>query len=187
MTTNLRTLWEINHRWRMWMDENTGFKTPDTLDCLRYSVCEAAEALDAWMRQKNQHHARNNGREHTVEQELADVAMLLLTALPEESLQDWHLVDNELNSLEQLSLHIAFAVEGYKRGFDSWTFDVMIALRYIEEYPNHAMAWRLAECHSRLAMKHGQAAYVIGLQLNCEAEPWLIEEVDNAFDDTHGM
>jgi hypothetical protein len=35
------------------------------------------------------------------------------------------------------------------------------------------MAWRLAECHRRLAVKHGQTAYVIGLQLNCGVEPWI--------------
>jgi hypothetical protein len=57
------------------------FPTPDRLDCLRFAATEAAEALDAEMRQ-NLGYARNHEKHSTVTEELADCAMMLASALP---------------------------------------------------------------------------------------------------------
>ena len=54
--------------------------TPGRVDALRFAVTEAAEALDAWLR-TNPAYARNRAREMDVLDELADCAMMLLTAL----------------------------------------------------------------------------------------------------------
>ncbi len=54
--------------------------TPATADALRFAFCEASEALDAWLRLQPQY-VRNNARDLSVTDELADCAMMLLTAL----------------------------------------------------------------------------------------------------------
>jgi hypothetical protein len=53
--------------------------TPNRLDALRFAVTEAAEAMDAWLR-LNGGYARNHDKSLSVEDELADCAMMLLTA-----------------------------------------------------------------------------------------------------------
>jgi len=58
--------------------------TPNRLDALRFAVTEAAEAMDAWLR-LNGGYARNHDKSLSVEDELADCAMMLLTAAGE----DW--------------------------------------------------------------------------------------------------
>ena len=56
--------------------------TPNCLDALRFAVTEAAEAMDAWLR-LNGGYARNHDKSLSVEDELADCAMMLLTAAGE--------------------------------------------------------------------------------------------------------
>lgn len=56
--------------------------TPNRLDALRFAVTEAAEAMDAWLR-LNGGYARNHDKNLSVEDELADCAMMLLTAAGE--------------------------------------------------------------------------------------------------------
>jgi len=58
--------------------------TPNRLDALRFAVTEAAEAMDAWLR-LNGGYARNHDKSLSVEDELADCAMMLLTAAGENS------------------------------------------------------------------------------------------------------
>lgn len=56
--------------------------TPGRIDSLRFAFTEAGEALDAYLRTIPQY-ARNNARNMSVPEELADCAMMLCTALPE--------------------------------------------------------------------------------------------------------
>lgn len=177
MTTDLQALWHTNRAWRRWMDENTAFVTPDILDCLRYALCESAECLDAWLRQKNQSHARNNVREHTVEQELADTAMLLLTAMPIEFVEEANRPVSERSDIDWIILDISRAVYAFGLPGSSavWASYAEQALRKIKYYPGFDLATELAECHRRLAMKHG-CQFVTGLQLNGEIVPWLAEQ-----------
>lgn len=58
------------------------FPTPNQADSLAFAFTEIAEAVDATLRQ-NPVYKRNNTKEHTVERELAQSAMMLLTAAPE--------------------------------------------------------------------------------------------------------
>jgi NTP pyrophosphatase (non-canonical NTP hydrolase) len=55
--------------------------TPDPLNSLRYAFCEAAEAMDAWLRAERPSDSRNNERQNDVLDELADCAIMLLTAV----------------------------------------------------------------------------------------------------------
>ena len=54
--------------------------TPDPLDALRFSFCEAGEAMDAYLRTKGGY-ARNNVKEPDLYGEMADCALMLFTAL----------------------------------------------------------------------------------------------------------
>lgn len=58
------------------------FPTPNQADSLAFAFTEIAEAVDATLRQ-NPVYKRNNTKEHSVERELAQCAMMLLTAVPE--------------------------------------------------------------------------------------------------------
>lgn len=178
MTTDLQQLWRINRNWRRWMDANTSFVTPSVIDTLRYSLIEASEALDAWMRSQNPGHARNNGREHTIEQELADTAMLLLTAYPaEEAKHDaFEMAVISLDTLDDLCYSLCAAIMSYSEDVNDWWLNVSDSLHFIANYPGFDLAAELGKCHRRLALKHGGEAYARCLQLASEIEPWLVEK-----------
>jgi len=54
--------------------------TPDRVDALRFALCESAEAMDAWLRGQPRFN-RNRAKDLDVLDELADTAIMLLTAL----------------------------------------------------------------------------------------------------------
>lgn len=54
--------------------------TPPPVDALRFAFTEAAEAMDAWLRLQPAYN-RNNAKELSVEDELSDCLMMLVTAL----------------------------------------------------------------------------------------------------------
>lgn len=62
------------------------FPTPNREDSLAFAFTEIGEAVDAQLRQ-NPIYKRNNTKEHSVERELAQCAMMLLTAAGEEGLR----------------------------------------------------------------------------------------------------
>ena len=63
--------------------------TPDTLDAARFAVTEIGEAMDAFLRLDGGY-ARNRQRDPDVLDELADVAMMTLTAMGERApLDEW--------------------------------------------------------------------------------------------------
>jgi len=67
--------------WRREVEEF--FPTPTSLDCIDFAFTEAAEALDADIR-KNAGYKRNSQKAHSIEQELTQCALMLLSAIP------WH-------------------------------------------------------------------------------------------------
>jgi hypothetical protein len=150
---NLTELHERNKRWRAWMDANTPFKTPDTLDCLRYALTEAAEAMDVWLREKNQTHARNNERNHSLHAELADTAMMLLTAIDGQNLTP---ETPKTGTLDLICFSVASAVFRCAT-IERWEYTVVYALRMIANYPSFDLSIELDICHKRLAIKHGSA------------------------------
>ena len=79
--------------------------TPNRLDALRFAVTEAAEAMDAWLR-LNGGYARNHDKSLSVEDELADCAMMLLTAAGEDwepNVRFWYYE----SKLERIVFHVA--------------------------------------------------------------------------------
>lgn len=85
MNTNVKTLHKMV--WEFRDEIEPYFPTPDQHDSLAFAVTEAAEALDAQLR-CNPRYKRNNSKDHTVERELAQCAMMLLTAVPY-TWRDW--------------------------------------------------------------------------------------------------
>lgn len=54
--------------------------TPPPVDALRFAFTEAAEAMDAWLRLQPAYN-RNNAKALSVEEELSDCILMLVTAL----------------------------------------------------------------------------------------------------------
>lgn len=173
--TDLTELHARNRRWRVWMDANTPFKTPDTLDCLRYALTEAAEAMDVWLREKNQTHARNNERNHSINQELADTAMMLLTALPE--VEPLMSLFSDSVPLDTTCARIAVAVCNYAiyPSGDAWIRNAEGALTDIANYPGFNLAAELKYCHFRLAWKHGKVQFKAAQVQTGSAAPWEMQ------------
>jgi hypothetical protein len=58
------------------------WRTPPPQDSLRYAFTEAGEAMDAWLRAQRPGDGRNTARERHLLAELADCAIMLLSAVP---------------------------------------------------------------------------------------------------------
>jgi NTP pyrophosphatase (non-canonical NTP hydrolase) len=69
--------------WSFRRENSDWWLTPSPDDCLRYAFTEAGELMDAWLRSKRPDDARNNDRQRDVAKELADVAIMLVSAMPE--------------------------------------------------------------------------------------------------------
>ena len=63
------------------------FPTPNRSDSLAFAFTEVAEAIDAQLRQ-NSSYQRRSEKSHSVEQELTQCAMMLLTAVSQNNGQD---------------------------------------------------------------------------------------------------
>jgi len=90
--------------WDLREEIHATWPTPESGTCLRYAFTEAGEAMDAWLRVERPGDVRNHlvvvtsGR---VRAELADCAMMLLSALGPEWGNDWRDSDCPL-SLDQI-------------------------------------------------------------------------------------
>lgn len=89
------------------------WKTPNAQDSMRYAFCEAGEALDARLRAERKDDARNTERDASEADELADVIIMLLTAIgPYWNWRDWKYPAGLLpgqagKDLDTLVLHVA--------------------------------------------------------------------------------
>ena len=86
--------WDFRRKYSQW------WATPDPDDCLRYAFTEAGELMDAWLRSKRPDDARNNDRQRDVAKELADIAIMLVSAMPELSeVVEWMEAEGEAKIL----------------------------------------------------------------------------------------
>lgn len=79
--------------WRYRDELQDVWPTPPRDDALRFAVTEVGEAMDAWLRLRGGY-ARNNDKTLSVEDELADCAMMLLTAVGPEWAEEWKVALN---------------------------------------------------------------------------------------------
>lgn len=127
------------------------FPTPNQADSLAFAFTEIAEAVDATLRQ-NPVYKRNNAKEHSVESELTQCAMMLLTAVPEEFC-DWRrvIIDREPWELATIALRVAelYGVFAYEN--DSYAILYTVGkIATAIDLPTHLRA-ELA----RMRAKHG--------------------------------
>ncbi len=157
-------LWRLNRQWRQWMEANSEFVTPNTIDTLRYLRIECNEAADVELRNRLSKHPRNNGRDNTVHEELADALMLGLTALPDPekwigALCDDIDVTDDIdvimdNICDQANQAVILFGDGSHAWF-LWTADLIVA---ISRYPGMLTGFELKKCWYRLAWKHASKA-----------------------------
>lgn len=76
--------------WKYRQELEPYWKIPSTRDCARFAVCEACESLDSMLR-LNKAYARNNAKDLSVEAELSDTLMMLLTAIGKNADVRWEL------------------------------------------------------------------------------------------------
>jgi hypothetical protein len=116
----------------------------------------ACKARDVWMREQLPEHARNNKRARTVRQELAQVVMLILTALPEISTplmsitmpQSDRLLCDMDSICDQANQCVKYFDSSVLRGV-AHTLLVSISI-----YPGVEVEADLRQCWSVLAWKH---------------------------------
>lgn len=90
MNTKQLSTWHF-WTWRFRTEVEDNFPTPPRDDSLAFAYTEVAEALDAQLRQ-NPRYKRNNDKAHSIERELTQCAMMLLTAVPA-TYCDWQSID----------------------------------------------------------------------------------------------
>ena len=142
--------------------------TPDPLNSLRYAFCEAAEAMDAWLRAERPNDSRNNERQNDVLDELADCAIMLLTAVTNygyrltlPTSKDIH-VANAPYSVDIVSCRVSDLLEEYSHAafFNSsrnnYSMEMSIGniLNIIANYPGMELKQRIQGRLERIVKKH---------------------------------
>ena len=149
----LQKLHQMVWRFRAVMEPH--WATPGPVDCLRYAFCEAGEAMDAWLRQQRPNDSRNNERQPDVLDELADCAIMLLSAVPE---VNWEIARTELFPLEAIDKLPQRLGELFKC-FQSAFFvdDAVFTVSLIANYQDMNLEERIVGRLWKIAHKHAPA------------------------------
>lgn len=139
--------------------------TPDTVDAARFAVTEMGEVLDAFLRLDGGY-ARNRERSPDVLDELADTAMMTLTAMGENApLGEWDEWEEaelgemyaDLDEIDALAMHVndfyACAVMPHPSPISLAGFGGLAIWR-ISEYPGMDLEARLRQRLDRIFCKH---------------------------------
>jgi NTP pyrophosphatase (non-canonical NTP hydrolase) len=167
--------------------------TPDPLNSLRYSFTECAEAMDAWLRAERPSDSRNNERENNVLDELADCAIMLLTALNFDEIKNQsngrydtdfvflHAIKPERHRLEILSSRVANAALSASDDFYEtssvylgWIHDTVMSLGWIASYPEMELRQRIQGRLVKILKKHTPAH--VGLPVMEKLNLWVNNE-----------
>ena len=172
--------------------------TPDPLNSLRYAFTECAEATDAWLRIERPSDSRNNERQNDVLDELADCAIMLLTALNFDEIKSQsnnrydtdfiflHAREPERHRLEVLAYQIANALVNARNDSDEtssiylgWIHDAVMSLGWIASYPQMELKQRIQGRLERIAEKHYPEFYFWNskaVKFVEKAMPWRVEK-----------
>ena len=132
--------------------------TPDPLNSLRYAFTEAAEAMDAWLRQNRPDDSRNNERQNDVLDELADCAIMLLTALnnhnePFRTFRNPNGQIHEPHNLDRIAKYTIRCIECEKQSLD-YRHQASACIWRIANYPEMNLLERIKSRLARIADKH---------------------------------
>lgn len=166
--TDFVFLWQLNQKFMRWMPEDFYYKHLETLDVLRMVRIFSNEAADIELRNRLSKHPRNNGRDNTVHEELADTLMLALTVLPPP--EEWvsQLCDDDDVSMDSICDMANQAVVLFAAGSSVWFLWPADLVAVIARYPGMAVEFELCKCWHRLAWKHASKAmdsYPEGLKI----------------------
>lgn len=139
----------LHHQvWTLREEISSTWPTPPHQDCVRYAVCEAAEAMDKWLRVKHPTHARNHERPADINAELADCAMMLLSALGPIWQPAWY-VQADVGDLDTICEEVATMLLWYTDE------DVLRILAMIDSYPDMDLEKELTARLERIRHRHG--------------------------------
>lgn len=126
--------------------------TPDRMDSLRFALCESAEAMDAWLRGQPRFN-RNRAKELSVLDELADTAIMLLTALGEARVQGTVLSVG--TNLDTICGEVAFILRCMYKGFAWGLIEAKIreTVANIALYPGMDLGARIAQRLERIRLR----------------------------------
>ena len=129
--------------------------TPEPLDSLRFSFTEAGEAMDAYLRVKGGY-ARNHAKEPDVLGELADCAMMLMTALGSDYEFDrWSTAIP--STLEDIGSEIGVTMLMATTKWRYCESPITGTLWAIAQYPGMDLPTELRKRMARIRAKHGKA------------------------------
>jgi hypothetical protein len=136
------------------------------LDSLRYAYTEAAEAMDVYLRESRPDDARNHERDNNMMDELADCAIMLLTALdPDYEFRPSNTV-HSAPSIDDIAGLVASSLANWKYWYrlkqkhgkaneHIWQEPVLLALGAIEAYyPNMDLVAEIEARLGRIKRKH---------------------------------
>lgn len=126
--------------------------TPDRMDSLRFALCESAEAMDAWLRGQP-HFSRNRAKDLSVLDELADTAIMLLTALGEVRPAD--AVESDGLNLDRICGEVGFILRLAYKGFARKLIDqkIGVTVAAIARYPEMDLEARIAQRLERIRLR----------------------------------
>lgn len=156
--------------WRSGMDRATAFKTPDTADALRFAATEAAEIMDAYLREQGGY-ARANQKDvsdrlsgHGLLREMGQLALMLYTAIkqPEQIVWDTAraMLDEEspkyplANPVDMICALSWAAYQTYLRADASWVSLACMAILLIADFSDMDLPDVLGDIVSDLTRKH---------------------------------
>lgn len=158
MTTDVKQLYITV--WKFRSEAETYWKTPDPADSFRFAYCESGEALDNWIRLNDPDFSRNRVLEVTQEDildELADTAMMILTALgPEYPIKRVTGIPKDL-TLDDLCTWISDAWAAYRRRKNNqqlWGTMCIGIVQAIADFPEMNLQDRLEKRLARIKAKH---------------------------------
>lgn len=108
--------------------------TPNAEDSLAYAVTEVGEAIDTDLRLRRPLDARNNRRNGSVYHELAQAAMMLLTALGPELDDTWSFTPVGGHDLPDIAADVSLAYRESDAAFTDWFEHASYALSGIDIY-----------------------------------------------------
>lgn len=126
--------------------------TPPPVDALRFAFTEAAEAMDAWLRLQPAYN-RNNAKVLSVEEELADCILMMVTALG----PAWQppVIGGYSATLEGICAAVADCMLKASWGYVGWQKLVEVAIVKIDAYldadPVELVRARLARIERRVS------------------------------------
>lgn len=142
--------------WRFRAVMSPHWATPEPMDCLRYAFCEAGEAMDAWLRQQRPGDSRNNERNPDVLDELADCAIMLLSAVGDVNWEGWNqeLYDINVDDLPHV-FHLIF-YSAHASGLDGADLidNCLFTTEQISNYEGMDLEARVAHRLFKIANKH---------------------------------